>query len=433
MPEQLIHVDPSKPLARLLTLLALALALLWTVFTVRWYVGNTIAEFLNPDENGADSARLAVSLAPDDPLSHWRLGDFIEKKLPPDQIAQAVSEYEKATSLSPNDYRFWLGFGRALEQAGEMGRGEKALRRAVELAPSYSYPRWYLGNLLLRSGRYPEAFAELQRASEADPELRPQLFNLAWEVFKDDFDSLKSAAGTTGEARAEFSVYLLGRERFEDGLRLWAGLSDAEKRNNRTAAGAIINALVVKHRFHQGVSVWNDIAPSPIYRAEMGQILDGGFETGVSHSAVAVFGWQVQSIQQAQVAIDPNLGHDGSRSLRIVFQVHSRLDSINVAQIISVEPGTQYDLEYYVKTQKLESAATPIVAILDAMDDSALASSPPAATGSTDWQRVALSFKTGPKTEAIILRINRDSCGENTVCPMFGTIWYDDFNLKPGS
>ena len=73
-----------------------------------------------------------------------------------------------------------MSLGTALEQWGEVERGEKALRRATELAPSYAYPRWYLGNLLLRSGRYNQAFAELRRAADADPELRSQLLNLAW-------------------------------------------------------------------------------------------------------------------------------------------------------------------------------------------------------------------------------------------------------------
>ena len=56
-----------------------------------------------------------------------------------------------------------MSFGKALEQAGETEKAEKALREAVKLAPSYAYPRWHLGNLLIRTERYDEAFQELQR------------------------------------------------------------------------------------------------------------------------------------------------------------------------------------------------------------------------------------------------------------------------------
>jgi tetratricopeptide (TPR) repeat protein len=433
LPEQLIHIDPRKKLTLLVTILVLALAVVWSVFIVRWYVGNTLAEYLNPDENGADMVRLAVSLAPNDPLSHWSLGDFTEKKLPPDQIVQAVKEYEKAVSLSPNDYRFWMAFGRALEQNGETERGEKALRRAVELAPSYAYPHWYLGNLLLRSSRYEEGFAELQRASDANTDLRPQLFNLAWEVYRDDVEAMKAAVGKSGEVRAQFALNLMNRGRIDDGLKVWGSLSEAEKRANRVTAESMLNSLITNLRFNQAAAVWNDILPNQSYRVVSERVLDGSFEDKLAHSAKNMFGWQVQSLQQAQVAIDPNVGHTGSRSLRILFQVRANLDSPRVSQLMLVQPNTQYELECYLKTQNLESAAMPILTITDPTDNAMLAQSPAAPTGKNDWQRVAMPFKTGPKTEAIVLRVGRASCGENTVCPMFGTIWYDDFSLKSGS
>ena len=433
MSQQLIHLDSRKRLIRIVSLLIIILAGVWAFFVVKWYIGNTLAEYFDAENNGADTARMAVSLAPNDPLTHWRLADFTEKRLPPDQIGVAVSEYEKAVALSPNDYRFWMSLGRALEQAGEIDRGEQALRRAVALAPSYAYPRWYLGNLLLRRGEYEEGFVELQKASDADPEFRPQLFNLAWEVFKEDAVALTSAAGKTADARAQFSEYLVSRGRTEDGLRLWASLSHNEKRQNIGSATGIINSLTAAYRFHDAVAIWNDIAPDENHRAAIGQIQDGSFEKGIGRTAAAVFSWQVQSQPQASVAIDPNVGHSGARSLRVVFQVRSKLDVLNISQMVAVQPNTQYSFECYLKTNKLETAATPVVAITDARDASVLASSPQAPTGSHDWQVVSLTFKTPPATQAITVRISPASCGENTVCPMFGAIWYDDFTLKTGN
>ena len=32
--------------------------------------------------------------------------------------------------------------------------------------------------------------------------------------------------------------------------------------------------------------------------------------------------------------------------------------------------------------------------------------------------------------EGVLVRIGRESCGPDTVCPIFGTVWYDDFNLQ---
>ena len=425
-----MQIKASAP-ARILMILAILLALGASWFVVRWYLGNTIAEYFNPEEARLDTAQMAVSLAPDDPLPHWRLGNLIHTRLPPDKISIAVAEYEKAVRLSPNDYRFWMAWGQALEQAGDYDKAEKALHEAVRLAPFYAYPRWYLGNLFLRRDRYAEAFAELRRASEANEELQPQLFNLAWQINSNDFESLKSAIGNTPAARAQFSVYLIQRSRYEEGLRLWSTLSEAEKRSNRAAADSIIGSLISAKRYHQAVAIWNEVAPGPNYRAEAGRIIDAGFESNIAHGPAIVFGWQVPVLNQLQIGITTSLGHSGGRSLRIFFQVRSHLDAINVTQLVPVTPDTQYDLEGYVKTEQLVSASTPMVVITDAGDESQLAASEMAPNGNTDWQRFFLSFKTGAKSEALKLKITRSPCGaDNPVCPIFGTVWYDDFDLK---
>jgi tetratricopeptide (TPR) repeat protein len=430
MPDQLAQLKISTP-GKVTVILMLLLAWSASWFVVRWYVGDTIAEYFHPEERPLETAQLAVSWAPSDPLTHWRLGNLIQKELPPDQISQVVSEYEKAVSLSPNDYRFWMDLGHALEQAGEFDKAETSLRQAVKLAPSYAYPRWLLGNLLLRADRYTEAFAELRLASEANPEFQSQLFNVAWQLNKDDFNSLKAAIGNTPEARAQFSKYLLKRGMIDKGLLLWNSLTETEKRSSRPVADAIIDALITLKRYHQALEVWNDVAPGLPYRAAFGHIIDRGFEDNVGHGSAAVFGWQVPTISQVQIGIDPGLGHTGNRSLRILFQVRSHVDSIKVSQLVPVVPNTEYDFECYIKTDKLESAATPVVMLTDAADGTILAASAEAPSGSNNWQRIYFPVKTSAKSEALILRINRDSCAASPVCPIFGTVWYDDFDLKP--
>ena len=429
MPDQLMQFKANAP-AKVLATLTLLLALLASWFVVRWYVGNTIAEYFQPETHRLETAQMAVGLAPNDPLPHWRLGNLAQKELPPDQISLVVTEYGKAVSLSPNDYRLWMEFGQALEQAGQFEKAEKALREAVKLAPSYAYPHWYLGNLLLRTDRYPEGFAELQRASGANDQFLNQLFNLAWQVNKDDFDSLGAAVGNTPGVRAAFSDYLTKRAHYDEGLRFWNTLSETEKRESRLAADSIISTLVANQRYHQAMEVWNEVAPGPTYYADLGHILDRGFEDNLAHGPGAVFGWQVQSNSQVQVGIDANQGHTGNRSLRVFFQVRAHIDAINVSQLVPVKPNSEYDFECYLKTEKLESAETPVVVIANAADDSMLAGSVTAPSGTNNWQRISLSFKTSEKTEAIKVRMLRNSCPDSPVCPIFGTVWYDDFDLK---
>ncbi len=432
MPDQLVHFKTS-PLARIILLFTVLLALTASWFVLRWYFGNTLAEYFNPEEARLQTARTAVSLAPSDPLTHWRLGDFIHRRLPPDQISQAVAEFERSVALSPNDYRYWTAWGQALEQAGDYGKAEKALREAVRLAPAYSFPRWHLGNLLMRQGRYDEAFSELRHASEANDELQPQLFGVAWQVYAGDFNALQAAVGNRADTRARFALYLIQRSRFDEGLRLWSTLSESEKKTHRPVAESVISNLITLKRFHTAAEFWNEVAPNNAYRAEIGQIIDPSFEGSISHNASFLFGWQVPSLNQVQVGITPNMGHDSNRSLRMFFQVRSHLEPIAVTQLVLVHPNSAYSLNGYAKTEQLTSASTPAIVIEDAGDGAQLAASGKLPAGDNDWSQISLPFNTGAKTEAIRLKIYRTPCGpENPVCPIFGTVWYDDFALKSG-
>jgi hypothetical protein len=427
--QPIIKMDVRRVGVRIFMVLTVLLVLVWSWFLVRWYIGNTFAEYLNPDENTLDTARRAVSLSPSDPLAHWRLGQVTEKKFFAAELDQAINEFEAAVRLSPNDYRFWMSLGSAREQQGDTEKAEAAFRRAVALAPSYSYPAWYLGNLLLRSGRYDEAFAELRRASESDNELRPQLFNLAWEVYKPDLEPVKTAIGSSAEVRALFSQYLLGRDRHDDAIRLWNSLSENEKRANRNTGRPIMTSLIGLKRFHDAMAIWNDFSPSLSHRAEIGKILDGGFESDLAPGSDETFGWRVKAAPQLQIGIDSKKKHDGGHSIRLAFQVRSRLNDIGLSQLVAVMPATDYDLEYYVKTEGLHSVSTPMIQIFDAADNALMATSSDAPNGNNDWQRVSIGFKTGEKSQAVIVRVNRAGCGEDYSCPIFGTLWYDDFNL----
>jgi hypothetical protein len=430
MPQELVHISTRNIFVRLLLVVLLLAAGTWSYFVVRWYIGNTLAEYFDPTGNNLRVAEMAESMAPADPLTHWRVAQVQQKSLPLDQQAQSLVEYDRAVSLSPNDYRFWMALGTASEQAGDTAKAERALKQAVALAPAYAYPRWYLGNLFLRTGRYDEAFAELRRASEAEPELQPQQFNLIWEIYGSDPAALNKAVGETAAARANFAEYLLGRRNFEEGLKLWDGLSSDEKRANRQTAGSMVNRLVGAYRYHDAMRVWNDVTSNEKFRVEVGRIFDGGFEELAAPESV--FAWQVKALPNLQIGLDQEKSHSGASSLRLLFHVRSNIENINISQIVPVAPNTEYDFEFYVATEKLETGSPPLVAILDPTTSGLIVSSQPASNGNSDWTRVALSFKTGDKTEAVTIRIARPSCGteEAPVCPIFGSVWYDDFSLK---
>lgn len=421
-----IHLQSAT---RWLLLLPVVCAILGSWFAVRWYVANTVAEYAPTVENGGiEMARLAARWAPDDPFTHWRLASLEEKVFSANTLADAVREYQLAVTLSPNDYRYWMELGRSLEASGDIAGGEKALRRAVELAPAYSSPRWHYGNLLVREGKLDEAFVQLARAAEADQQMRPPVFNLAWQVFDGDVDKIATAACPSVPVRMEFAIYLIGRAKIDDAMRVWRTINPAERKAQSDLDEAFKNSLKQSKHFRAVFEVMRETDPDPEGPAP-DRFWNGGFERDIEPTNAKSFYWVIDSRPQARVGID-TAAHSGHGSLRIVFTSPDKLETIPVAQAIVVTPDTHYHFECYLRTQELSSGATPLVSIVNATDDAVLVSSPPAPSGNNDWQRITLDFKTGPKTDGIIVKLSRASCGDDQVCPIFGTIWYDDFSLQ---
>jgi tetratricopeptide (TPR) repeat protein len=423
-----ITIDLRAPARRALVVLPALLAILSAWFVGRWYVGDTVAEYAPENPAAAtELARLATRWAPHDPFAHWTLGALEEKDFSANNLAAAVHEYEIAVALSPNDYRYWMELGSGLEASGDNAGGERALRRAVELAPAYSLPRWYFGNLLLREGKVDEAFQQLARAGETNPEIQLQVFNLAGQVFGADLDAIANATCTSVATRIQLAMYLVGQQKFEEATRVWSGT------RNRTSefelADELKKQLIAQKQFRAALVVMREIEPDAGKVPVPEQFINGGFERGTTLSSSDSFGWSITSGSQAQVSIDTQ-SHSGRNSLRIVFRAPTKLETIRVSQAIVVEPDTRYHFECYARTHDLTTGSPPLITILSAADNALLASSTPLPTGTNDWQRIALDFKTKPKSDGVIVKLSRQPCDDVKVCPIFGTVWYDDFNLQ---
>jgi hypothetical protein len=427
---QIKLINAGGALVRAALIIVVAAALYGAWCALRWYAGSEIALAARQlPEGGLDAAQTAARLSPDDALAHWSMASLMQKGFMPNEQQAAISEYRKAASLSPNDFRLWTELGRVLEQSGDFDGSEKALRRGVELAPYYSWPRWHLGNFLLRRGRYEDALGELRRVAEVDPDKRGAVIDYAWAVYGGDIKAIREALGNSTVVQADFIIYLLGRKRLDEAMQAWAAFSPEQKREVQSTGGTLVENLIAAKRFRPAMSFSREIIGS---RAayEVGQVFNGSFEMAVSQTGAGPFDWHVPSVAQARVALDPDKAENGNLSLRINFNAMGAVD-ISITQLIAVEPGASYRLTFYVRTNDLKSAATTLVRVINAADGKLLTESAQVPSGKNDWQKVSLDFRMPPDADGITLSINRAACSiEGAVCPIFGTVWYDDFNLQ---
>jgi tetratricopeptide (TPR) repeat protein len=424
---QLKIVDSRSLPVRIGLIFAVFFALAFAWLAVRWQIGNMLAEFTAAtDPNVQTVAEASVSLAPADPMSNWFLASSERDVFTPEKLHASLGKYEKVVRLAPNDYRWWIELGRAREQAEDYAGAEAAFRRAVELAPAYTFPHWQAGNFHLRQGATDKAFGELQKAAEHNPVYRQQVFSTIWDYFDKDTARLEQIAGDAPNIRADLALFYASKERAADSLRVWNLLAPEEKKQNERVSKIIAQALFEKKYYRSAVGFTRELGIETEAQAEKFQ--NGGFETPIGKENDSYFSWKVIPAEKVDVRLDPSQKHGGNRSLRIVFNGFAAAQYYQTHQIVAVEPNAKYRLSFWVRTENLKSAGNPLIEIVNANDEKIIKASEAFPEDANDWQEVKLDFVAPPNAEGVIVRVARAFCGSQ--CPLFGSVWLDDFLIS---
>ncbi len=385
--------------------------------------GSLLADITAPSEpNAADIASLSLRLASGDPKAHNLAAAAAADP------GVSTAEAEKAVSLAPNDFRWRVTLGRAYEQTDQIEKAETQFRAAADLAPAYAYPRWHLGNFLLRNGRDDEAVEELKKATIDHVTFREQVFSLAWDYYGGDPVLVEKMASENAESRAFLSRFLAQRGQGERALQVWNQIGAADKERFRTLARFTVQDLYGKGSFAQALEMARQLGDS---NAVPEAVSNASFEEPIVSGDQARFGWEILPGEpRVEIGTDSQMKFSGNRSLKISFRGLVRSDFANVYQTVVVRPDTAYTLRFRFRTEGLRSNGRPQLQIINTKDNAVLGMSEMFPPDSTDWSQQSISFRTGPNTNAISIRTFRQACGEQ--CSVTGILWYDDFELVKG-
>ena len=426
MKEALIILESKSAKARLLLLGVILIAIAFAWFSVRWELGSMMAELTPPSRpNAAQVSHLAQDLSPRDPQGKWLAASVEKENFSPDSVDRSVKMFEELVRMSPNDFRWWLELGRAYEQAEVPEKAELAFRRAVDLAPSYTFPHWQFGNFYLRQNRSEEAFAELRKTTERSHIYREQVFSLAWDYFDKDPVQVEALAADTPDVRATLALFYAARGSADNALRIWNTLTDEQKATNIDTAKRIARGLFEKQRFRESLafSVQTKIDPDSLPET----VTNGGFEKFLGNPEDNIFGWHIYRGEKLDILPDSNVRFEGTKSLRLKFSGYSKPELHNAVQFIAVEPGARYRLSFMVRTDNLRSGGPPVVQVVSGKENVGIGSSEPFEPGSADWKQMTIDFTAPSDFDGVHIRTGRIACGDD--CPISGTIWYDDFRL----
>ena len=324
-------------------------------------------------------ADAAVSVSPSDPDAHRARAAAYNAQ---QQYAEAAYSLEQAVALRYRDDYLWIELGNTREDLGDTTGALAALDQAVRWAPYYAHTHWQRGNLLLRTNRTNEAFADLRQAATANPKYLPNLIDLAWGISKGDLKTTQELTKISNDTERRALIRYLAGKSFRDAFTL--------------AYGSTVTAL-----------------------------LNDGFEEPLVLNDVT-FGWIVAPEQKNHLAIDVAEKIEGAKSLQITFDGNWTPGTSLLSQTIVVEPKQTYRVSFAVKTKDLVTGGPPFIAVRDATNNQLLGKSENLST--PNWLTINIDFTTLPSSQAAIIRLERNNCDAS--CPIFGTLWLDRFRIE---
>lgn len=370
-------------------------------------------------------ANTAVGVSPNDAETHRARAAVLNFAKSP---AESAVEMEHAVALRPADYSLWVDLGLVRDQIGDTTGALAAFDEAVRRAPFYALPRWQRGNLLLRAGQYDSAFKDLNQAAQSDPELVPNLVDLAWNLSHGDATVVREIVQVDSKAaHTKLAQFLASHGKPREAMIEFqaAGSSDDDTRRD------LLKNLLGKGSFTEAYQLWssgNGVGGSGEQSSR--QFFDGGFESTLSFDEGG-FSWRIpRYLQATTVSSDSSQPHTGSKDLRIEFAGDSNPGTDVVSQLLLVEPSRRYKINFAARSQDVISGGLPIVTATDAgPDHKRLGQSRPLSKGSSDWNVISFEFSTQSNTNAVVISVQREGC-TSSPCPIFGVISLDSFSIE---
>jgi tetratricopeptide (TPR) repeat protein len=414
-----VSIQTKSFFQRIVLIIATFAILVWFGFLIKWSLANSMSTQAEIKE----ISQLAIDLSPNDPQPYYSLAALNERSLSPNDLADAVANYEKAASLSPNNYLLWLALGKARERNDDSIGAEKALRKALELAPNYSEIHWVLGNILLRNDKQDEAFAEIRKAAETNTKYVNPAVSTALQFFEGDFSKLTTQLGESDEINAALAILLAQKGNLDESLKI----SRLVKTLNPDNANSLLASFLGAKKFRAASEIEARMVNVETEKASLGKFINHSFESEVKPTGAGTFDWQLTDASQPVIAVDNRQKQEGNLSLAVVFNSTDGKDFRQISQMIAVESGKKYRFQSFAKAD-LKATSTLRWEIIDAADSKLLGATN-AISAISDWQKLDAEFTTNSNTEAVLVRLARVSCG-SSVCPISGKVWFDNFSLQ---
>ena len=408
----------SQSAARIALLACAALALLYAWFAARSFQASRLAASLD-----IPSLQRAISIAPQNAAYEDLLCRFL---LFDRQDADAALPHcRRATERNAHQSTYWLDLAMAEFTAGDTVEQRQAILNAVAVDPMTPDVAYTAAGFFLAQGETREAQREFAVAMRGDANMVQPAVNLCWRSLH-DVGAIQAMLPPRPAAYLYFIRLLMLDNRWDAAQQVWEAMVRISAPIDYRQALFYVDALLDKHDAASALRVWNQLASRSDllndYGEADGSVVDGGFEKLLLNAG---FSWRYSPQPGSAAAIDTDEPHSGRQSLVIAYNGAGA--DAGILQYVPVKPNSQYALSAWVKSEQLDAANGPAIAVSDAFAGTPLARTQET-LGTAAWRQVNAVFQTGPHTELVAIRVARDPGSTH----IRGKFWVDDVALHPG-
>ncbi len=364
----------------------------------------------------------AAKIEPWNAEPRWELGRY--SLFVAQNSADAVSNLEAAVALNPHAGRYWLDLAAAYHVAGDVPRQRFALERAVQAEPTAPDVAWEAANFYLVQDDLKRALSLFRVVMANDPEQLNAALGLCWRATGDVNTMLAEAVPAQPEPYFAFLRLLTSQGQTSPAEAVWNQLSGLGQQFPASEAFPFFDYLIEKHETTAAVEVWQQLLRSDSslqnYIQPGNLMVDGGLERELLNGG---FDWRYAVADAVELSVDTTEFHGGNQAVRMIFKGPGMRDP-GLLEYVAVQPNSNYRFSAYTKSEDIESASGPRIAVMDAYtghsyvltDDS---------LGTTGWREQAADFRTGATTSLLVVKVTRVP-GDPLIK---GKFWLDDVSL----
>jgi len=422
-------VRKAKPARSILALALRLCVVIVFVFAAYFAVRQGVAAYYF-SKNDPRDVELAMRWDPQNPQYADALAHLVQFYSEDPDPNRSVRLCATATRLSPNDAHCWADLGSAYDRAGRPNDAIRAFETARRLFPNSPDVNWRLANFYVRANQANDALPLLKNVLAAGGVENKQVFSLVTGAGVDVSDVLSQMIPARAPVLVEYLNFQLASGNLFAAGEVWSNLLKSELHFRVADSFLYFDALLRGREIDTAAAVWRELDarfPAEIRPRISGSnlVTNGDFDYPILNGG---FDWRVIPTQGAPVRIIAADKVRPSGLLRIDFDGSRNPEYGAVFQFVQVQPGA-YEFSAEARTYGITTDSGPRFQVFDDYDLTKLFVSTPNQVGSSDWSRIKLTFRTGPETRLIVVRIARPASGkfDNKIS---GTFWVRHVALR---